>query len=1437
MRLRCFLLLFLVCLVGYGDVLSGARLLERAKVSGFDTMFTVRDGVAVYDSQLAMEEKKFRWATMSIPAPDGDFCAKLSYSIERMDHWNALGLVWSSKEQGAFSFGLYRAQDNVGTHLLKLEILRKGTATVKESVPYAGRMGALTIRRKGTSLILEGENETGMVIPVKEVTDVPKGEAFLRIHGGTPAVTEAIIQLKKLELTGFARTTQLSGKNLLTQLEASGHKEAFVEENGVLTYDSTLQAHQDKYRWAKLSLPTPSNGAFAATLDFKIIHIDHWNSFGLMLNSTQKDAFSVNFRRMQAKPGEHFLRAQVSIAGREIVKKDVPFASMAGSLTLRRVGKRVQLEGQDEKGTSVPVVTLEDVPEGDARLFLAFDTPPLTGANVQLVNLSLEGFERLAKADSPQFGMVCQAAPVEILGGEGVTVKDGVHTIVPGGKLMLAVNAPRNIQTPQLAMTSSGALKVAVFQFGNHEPTVTGEYLVWDLEPQPKEPKERVFSLSQYLSRYPLDRKWSYPLITFSPCLLFEVTPADDQPVTVVAPEFRGRLPIPAEPLEEEGLTVAKWNGQELKPLQPKASIALSGVALPFRTGERFAGFQAVSLKLDETARVFSVPVNDQFASLDVLTACGKQAPNDSTVPAALQFLYDDGSNTAEYFTLRWNTGVLDSSFIPRGMMDHTWYGPVGFPRAEMQFLPTGNYHEAWNGVYRTHIVNPFPKKTVERIVLHRMPGSHAEFALLGLKKGGRTLASIEPDDCALQPGKPLTGRVFAWSSTPAALPTGTHPLKLCRAAASVKVGEVTFVQKGEFSCAQFRFTIPTNAVFAAGDAWLEAAGIRSPRLGVLPDKTGEFHYSMIAGCGYSQADFERIRRIGYDCVKLVTTWEEEKEGEVKFPLAERWLKRTKTAGLKWSFRNQIHSTPKIPEYFKKKGVFQTQYFPDKEPKPTFQADLADPWTVSRIINLYRVTARIAKDTNCISINVNYGLRPGVGPKCISMGAASLAQLRKTLAAKYTVAQVNQAAGTKYKSMEELQPIDLYHDESGFLLREYLLIQQQNIATVQRAVCQAIREEGYQGHLTLNVNFHPVEQVLLGFNTSEYLKLSREFLPASIFHESSDRYSLSFTKWLSAKRTLNLPYGDEGCLTPPPELANRIAYIWMDMMQCWDSLTCQWFAGKPGMLDIAHLRAIHALLYDAQYLPDDFALAFSFRTAEDEAHKTIRRGLHESPAAHYSLASTLRALNLNADRYLIDDFPELDANVHSKLLIDDITRSVRPDFATRLETFMRQGGVFVASVDTDSIHDHAFLKKFGVHPDRVPNDGVAEIPVGKGKLVFWNGTWNNQRWDPGMSEETHARWNALFTRLGGFRPLVKTDRMDVFATPYRAPNGDLLIHLVNRRADSGKVHVSWRKDLAGTTLYDHATGRSHPATAQGDYCTSELEIVPFDATVLRIPAK
>lgn len=1253
----------------------------------------------------------------------------------------------------------------------------------------------------------------------------------------TMAALAALVLSLFLPVASFA--VQYDGAAIKEQFHPQGFTDSIHFDDGKLFIDST-RTDATKFRWVRLNAPQQLGGDIQLQLDYTLNYLNHFTGIELELRSLEKDAFSVSLRREQRQAGKHFLTAVITVGGKQVLKQEKPFGAYIGALCLQRTGKRLVLSALDSKGKIHPVAEYEDFPALPASGAIKFTAAPRTHGKVQLRSFQSTCTQRLDSARYPVFAPQRLIGEATLFPMEGVVAAaSGECTLQPGQTVIAAVRGVANLRNIQLAFNADAPVKVTAFQCGNQEPAVTGEVLHWDEANAEIKSAERRIHLGGWLGRHCRDRQWDYSMISLAPCFFFEFTPAGNAPVRLSQVSLHAAPLAPATPLDgaianshfnSQGVLIPQENGQP---------ILLSGKTLPITTGQAVGdGFVANNLLLDGEESAITIPVNRNAQTIGMLHAAGKQPAKSAAALAACQILYTDGTTATEFFTLRWNTGIYNMDFMPRGFGDFSWWGPISFPRSTVLPFPKGAYGEIYDALHYTRMINPHPEKTIRKLTLYKLPGNNCQFLTCGIRldspQDSASYATIEADESALVPGKEVTVRILAHGLAAKRLPQdGNLPIFLTRGKERYQVASAKVRHHGDFAIARSTITIPKNHHFQPGPAFLNAQGITSPRLGVMPEEHGKFLYTIIAGFATPRVDFDRIRRIGFDTVKIVTPWEESPEGNITFSRMENYTRFLRENGLNYTIRNHIRMN-RGPKYFADQATFLQRYHLDGRVEARPQIDPADSWAVERIVNLYRETARQAIAHNAASINANYGLRPETGLRRVEMGQASLKQFRELLQEKFPLEQLNKATGMTYRSHQDFQPLDLYKDASGFLLKEYLRMHHANLAKAQRAVTQAIREEGYTGHLTYNVSFHPIEHILIGANTRCYLELSREFPPASLFHESSDRYSLSFAKWMLAKRTLDLPYGDEGCLTPPPDMPNRMAFIWMAMMQCFDTITCQWFAGKPGMLELGSLKSLHGLLYDAEYLPDDFSLAMALDSGFSEAPKTIRSTLHGSTTTHYALASTLRELNLNPDRYVVDAFPELHDQAKGKLIIDDISRAISPEFAQQLEGLIRSGKVFLASVETDEVNNHAFLRRFQIHPEKIAKDAMITRNVGKGKVVFLNRPWFSPGWEPGLPQAQRQQILELLTQLGDFTPLVQCDTPNVMVTPYRAKNGDLLLQVVNIRSTAATTTVRWKKSLATEKYFDHTTGETGTPSTDGEYHTAQITINPLDATVLRI---
>lgn len=1249
-----------------------------------------------------------------------------------------------------------------------------------------------------------------------------------------------------------------------------GESAPLVQSGSALHYDTT-RPDPSKYRWTTLESPKAMDGDFRVSLTFRILRQDHWNSLRLNVTSVKEKAWNAALYRRQQKLGDEQFNCQLNIAGKK-QEKTTSSRARSGTLIIERKGERLSFLFLPE-GASQPteLYAVENAPAGAATASISFDTPKMTGSRIELTNFTQTWENEVVGAFAPVYLQRQKIASETdrsiclLLLENGSRAEDGTLRIAPGGRALFGIRGPLNMIDPRLEWRSSGALKLSAVRPGSAETIELGETLVWD-NPTPAGKatyKPRSVWLTDLVTRNRSQRNWILPHLSGDNLFFVTVAPAANEELRFGEPVLTG------SPLKGiEPFTPAARATSRLVRIGESATLAwetpeegrgwFPGSNSPFRAGER-REYGEVPYVLSPTLLgpelpSVAIPVGTAAGTIHFLHAAGPQQPGDSPLAATWLIVYADNSTEPVFAVLRWNCGVWRDGYLPRGSADFTWWGPPGFTRGQVHYLPRPPFGVSWDALYSASILNPHPEKKIREIIAYQMPGDRRSFALLGVTfepPENSRVALVEPDEATFEPGKPLGVTVMEYNAVAAATDTEKNvPVALKRGNSSVKIGDVKLAVRGNFSGGRAIVT-PTGE---AGPVRIAAGNAESSLLGLLPERSATdrpYHLTMIAGGGEPRGDFERIRRLGYDSVKIHLPWVENEPGKVEWPGWRERIRRIAGEGLKIGFRNHIGNSQ--PEYIRENAVYLKQYTPDGTVTETRLPDLADPLYRKSVAAYYREAGKLANEfpETVFSINANYGIRSGLGPKNLTVGETTMQNFRKSLAQEFTLAELGSRLGKTLTSWQEITPELVMTDKSRTLLPRLARMNMQDLGTLQRDVAAAIRESGCKAHLTFNVPFHPIEHKLLGLNTTEYLKLSREFAPGSIFHETSDRYCLSFAKWMLAKRTMDLPYGDEGNQPPPTYEHNVLSYQWMAMMQCYDALYCQWFGGKPAAQNIAWLKPYYQMLYNAEYLPDPVAFAFSLDTGFAESPDVFPKSLHSTTRSHYSLANLLRALNINADRYMVDRFPEYDGNVKCRLLIDDITRDLSPQFGDRIESFIRNGGVFLASLETDKRNNHTFFRRFGIE---VAPDGtlsgkglsikkgvrtIAEKNVGKGTLLILAGSWESPSWDPGEPETYLAFARELFTRAGNFRPLVKTDTVDVFATPYRTREGDVLIQLFNITAAPCRVRFAAAANLvAGAEFFDHGTNAVLPGVEEAGYLSAETEVAPLASTVIRMrPAR
>lgn len=1221
------------------------------------------------------------------------------------------------------------------------------------------------------------------------------------------------------------------------QLE--GGNGLFPAKNGELFYD-TRSAGADTHRWARLRSGNRYGGDFRVDFRYEILRFDHWNGFWLTVQSEKTKAFEVRIGRSHRKLKEQWIIGEVIVDGRKTERK-IPYGAYSGGLSVERRGRVLTLTARDSKGKASELMRVNDFPDGDAFAALKFESAPKTHAAVRLCNYSEKWSRDIVDVHTPVWLPVRKLTDAVLLALQDAERKDGTVTVRPGGRAVFALRGALNMRNSRLEFSSSGALRFRVTQPGMDDTIQLGDSLICDEAAADPSFRRRTVPLDGLIAHYPEGRKWKLPQVTSDNIFFLTVSPSGDKPVTVSGFSLYASVLRPSRPYRgTEVAVVPEKSGEGFLALGwsvPQTGRKwLEGAGeLPLQSGDlkEFAGipFRLSPTVLNPGLPSVTIPVGRKTGAFYVLQTAGKQPAGSSPLLAACQIIYADGHTEMLFFVQRWNSGVFRDGFQPRGAGDHSWWGPVGFSRGRICYLPRPPAGVTWDAVYRTGCINPLPEKEVQALTFFLFPGEKREFALLGVTLQETVAARvglIEPDRAVFRPGEKLGIVCMEYSAQPAA--EAVFPVRLEKSGKQVTAGSVKLSVNGRFRAGIASLRLPDT--MSAGPVMMSAGTMRSSLLGLMPPaRPGErpFYYTMISGGSEPRGDYERIYRLGYDAAKIHLPWVENREGKPDFSGWDRKFRRIAGEGLKIEIRNHVRAHAG-PPYMLKKAEYVMSYQPGKAPVRGKRIDPADPYAASRFVNLYRETAKLALNYPVVSINANYGLRTELGIRRLDLGRFTLARFREELAKEFSIPEIVRRTGQPLGSFDDITPERIMNDRSGFYMPHLVRLHMRNLAGVQRQVCEAIRDAGYRGHLTFNTSFHTTEQRLLGANTGEYLRLGRDFAPGSLYHETSDRYCLSFAKWMLAGRTLDLPYGDEGNQAPPTYEHCILAYHWMAMMQCRDAIYCQWFGGKPAGQNMAWIKPFHRLLYDAEYLPDPVSLALCLESGTEEAATIRQKSLHSTTGSHYSLANLLRELNINADRYLVDEFPELDRAVTSSLLIDDVSRFMSPPFGDRIERFIRRGGTFLASQETDSLNGHAFFRRFGI---KAGNRNIVEKKIGSGRIVVLPGNWDNGRWDPPGDAKRGEFMEKLLTRLGKFRPLVRCNVPGVFVTPYRAPDGDLLLHIVNITAAPRSARISYSERLAGAQVLDHGTERSVSAVRGGGYYALQIEVPALGATVLR----
>lgn len=1265
-----------------------------------------------------------------------------------------------------------------------------------------------------------------------------------------------------------------------------GGSGVYLTQEKKTTLIDTGLGDMSKYRYMSLGPAGYMDGDFEAVVDFTLRRQDQWNLFSMNIGALD-GSWSVSIARKQKNFGNNLLTTQVTRQGKTEEKETAETAD-AGIFKISRTGNKVQLFWKAKNGQWKNLIdTAAGLGPVSACVYVA--SANSTQSVIQLNSYKQSWQKDVANYRYPVYGNSKVLGKMQLMQVDKGLFQDGKIELEPEGKAVFAFTAPINARGISLNWESKGALKVKVTQVGSAESIQLGSTLLWDEQKETKEQlSPRSVSLEDYLTRYPEPKRVKFSHLSANNILFVTFQPSMGQKVVLRDVKVHGYnlIPTKAFPAEKKVISRTIKNKDSILVEWPGVGDWWGNRQLPAGKTVEMCGipFKINPAVLDKGCSSVEIPVN-QKAGLFHFAHTAKDEQRDADWIGTYLIVYDDGTTETIFCNLGWNCG----SFSGEGRGDrgniYSWWGPASMTFAKVHYLPRPGLSRSafWNGIFVSTYLNPHPEKTVKSIILYSPP-KPTPFVLVGLtltEPEKSLLGLIEPNEAAFYPGRELRAEVMAWSPA-GRIESGKGKLVLAKSQKAAVLGEIPFTVHGEFCYAAFSGKPGTGmepgAVTLRYDVG-EKPLAESSLLGLMPEpqKTDNpFFLTMIAGGFESRWELERMRRLGYDAIKVHMGWEqvEPQPGKFDFSKWEQAIPYIHQEGLAVAVRN----TMDVPSWLKDKISWRIN---SKTGQPVADhaswADLANPAFTEAIVGFYtNVAAFLNRYPYVISINANAGTRGTCGSNGILYYGPQfhLPAFRKLLADKFTLAQVAEKTGITFSTWEAITPEKILADKTGFLLEYYIRAHVQAEGTLIRKVMKGIRSTGNTSHLVFNTSMHNQWHTLGGHPYSTYLTLGQDFPPASPFHESCDRYSLSFYKWLMAKRTFDLPFGDEGCLNPPPYEQNLRAYQWMMMFQCREACYCQWWNGKPGAQNIAWMKPYYHMIYNADYLADPVQLAFSFESGFAEAPAEWKESdTHKPMMSHYGLVNSLRAVNINSDRYVIDSFPKTDAFA-GKILIDDTSRYIGDGFADRLEQYIRNGGCFLVTPETDKLRDYAFLKRFGISLAPLPwntamvlNGRKVSLPgakykisgeklsilanwdnrdvaaavktVGKGKILILGKTHDQGDFDINLPDEYLNFFRKTVCHYGGFLPNFQSDTVNVDVTGYRARDNSVLIMAFNNRSDSPPVRIKIRKDLMPELgkVVDLGSGSEMTVRDEGNYWGVSTQIDPLHSTVIHVSSK
>lgn len=804
---------------------------------------------------------------------------------------------------------------------------------------------------------------------------------------------------------------------------------------------------------------------------------------------------------------------------------------------------------------------------------------------------------------------------------------------------------------------------------------------------------------------------------------------------------------------------------------------------------------------------------------------------------AEYRIRYEDGTDESVWVESNWNCGF--ESQVGSGDQSAggacTWWGPTGFPKAEIIRHPIAGRTYQWTADYTSRYVVQHPEKEIGSVELRSNPKSGFKLHNLDFLPPEETVVGVveAEEGAVLTPGRLQCVEVMEYAAVPR--PDGeTHEIFLeKRGGRRLSLGFARMRRIGRLGWGESHVRLPDDESWT-GPVRFVAGKSASSWLGLMPRRdsaSAEFHYSMITTGQECYEQYDWLRRMGYDMVKTHTIgWGFD---------PQKWrekLELIRSAGLTPALR------PEYAARFKIVGERQpvAAYHPSKGDHiwdHDFAWDLGDERSREAVREYYRRIVAILKTCPPIaSIEPCYGVTRGVGGpgNALAPGLRLWESYKRDLSRRFP-----------NHDFSGLTLRDVWEDEREGLLEALIRHGIASNRLLQDEISGLVERELPDVRQVYHTGWRDSEHTLEGRDFPGYLRMCEKLRNGSLCNAASERFSTSFEQWL-AGRTFGLRHCDEACQNPPTYEHIRRAYLHMAAFQTVEGNYCRFSVGRPCAFNVGELKPFAALLADAEYLPDPVGFARSFESGYAQLRDTVRNPRHTQVMGHHALINFCQGVALNPDRYLLDAFPDKDAGFAGRVLIDDLNVCIPDGFAERIASFVERGGHYVVFGDVDCRRKGAVLSRFGLSSDgtrffgydsRVADSAMPYVikAFGKGSVVGFEGSVPAHGWETADIPRFKLRAFAkALTDTGRFRMNVCADDARIGAFSYRAKDGDVLLYLVNANPFLVRTDAGIRNDLvAGGTAHDYLTGAEAVLSGRDGYWVTNVAMEPYSAALLR----